>query len=142
VPSDEYHYVEDLYGLAKIGEDELMDTDVALESVKVDSFSRAIAQAEDRAFVVGQGHSSQQPEGILTSAGIGRVNAKTVKAVTTDDILSLIYAVPAQYRRNGVLLVNSQTGLALRLLKDTNGQYLWQPSLQAGRPNTFAGFPV
>jgi len=142
VPSQEYQYVEDLYGLAKIGEDELMDTDVALESLIVDSFSRAIAQAEDRAFVVGQGHNSQQPEGILTSADIERVNAKTVKAVTTDDILSLIYAVPAQYRRNGVLLVNSQTELALRLLKDTNGQYLWQPSLQAGRPNTFAGFPV
>lgn len=142
VPSQEYQYVEDLYGLAKIGEDELMDTDVALESLIVDSFSRAIAQVEDRAFVVGQGHSSQQPEGILTSADIERVDAKTVKAVTTDDILSLIYAVPAQYRRNGVLLVNSQTELALRLLKDTNDQYLWQPSLQAGRPNTFAGFPV
>lgn len=142
LPSDEYHYVEDLYGLVKIGEDELMDTDVALESLIVDSFARAIAEAEDRAFVVGQGHNSQQPEGILTSAGIERVNAKTVKAVTTDDILSLIYAVPAQYRRNGVLLVNSQTELALRLLKDKNDQYLWQPSLQAGRPNTFAGFPV
>ena len=142
VPSQEYQYVEDLYGLAKIGEDELMDTDVALESLIVDSFSRVIAQAEDRAFVVGQGHNSQQPEGILTSADIERVDAKTVKAVTTDDILSLIYAVPAQYRRNGVLLVNSQTELALRLLKDKNDQYLWQPSLQAGRPNTFAGFPV
>lgn len=143
LPSDEYHYVEDLYGLVKIGEDELMDTDVALESLIVDSFARAIAEAEDRAFVVGQGHNSQQPEGILlTSAGIERVDAKTVKAVTTDDILSLIYAVPAQYRRNGVLLVNSQTELALRLLKDKNDQYLWQPSLQAGRPNTFAGFPV
>lgn len=141
-PGQEYQYVEDLYGLAKIGEDELMDTDVALESVIVDSFSRVIAQAEDRAFVVGQGHNSQQPEGILTSTGIVRVEAKTVKAVTTDDILSLIYAVPAQYRRNGVLLVNSQTELALRLLKDKNDQYLWQPSLQAGRPNTFAGFPV
>jgi len=149
VPSEAFLYVEDLYGLTKIGEDELMDTDVALESLIVDSFSRAIAQAEDTAFVIGAGHNSQQPEGILTSEDpaqqkklIERVDAKTVKAVTADDILSLIYAVPAQYRRNGVLLVNSQTELALRLLKDKNDQYLWQPSLQAGRPNTFAGFPV
>jgi len=144
VPSDKYHYVEDLYGLAKIGEDELMDTDVALESLIVDSFSRAIAQAEDRAFIIGAGHNAQkpEPEGILTSTDVERVNAKAAKSITTDDILSLIYAVPAQYRRNGVLLVNSQTELALRLLKDKNDQYLWQPSLQAGRPNTFAGFPV
>jgi len=142
VPSDEYHYVEDLYGLVKIGEDELMDTDVALESLIVDSFARAIAEAEDRAFVIGAGHASKEPQGILKSAGVQKINGTVVKGITTDDILSLIYAVPAQYRRNGVLLVNSQTELALRLLKDTKGQYLWQPSLQAGRPNTFAGFPV
>jgi HK97 family phage major capsid protein len=142
LPSDEYHYVEDLYGLVKIGEDELMDTDVALESLIVDSFARAIAEAEDRAFVIGAGHDSQEPQGILTSADVQKIDGTVVKGITTDDILSLIYAVPAQYRRNGVLLVNSQTELALRLLKDTNDQYLWQPSLQAGRPNTFAGFPV
>lgn len=142
LPSDEYHYVEDLYGLVKIGEDELMDTDVALESLIVDSFARAIAEAEDRAFVIGAGHDSQEPQGILTSADVQKIDGTVAKGITTDDILSLIYAVPAQYRRNGVLLVNSQTELALRLLKDTNDQYLWQPSLQAGRPNTFAGFPV
>jgi len=42
-----YRYVEDLYGLAKIGEDELMDSDFNLQNILVDSFSRAIAEAED-----------------------------------------------------------------------------------------------
>lgn len=142
VPDDDYQYVEDLYGLTKIGEDELMDTDVALESIVTDSFSRAIAEAEDTAFIVGTGHANKQPEGILNGSVVARVDAGQAGAITADDILKLIYEVPAQYRRNGVLIVNSKTELAMRLLKDSNGQYLWQPSLQQGRPATFAGYPV
>jgi len=141
-PSEEYQYVEDLYGLTKIGEDELMDTDVALEAIIVDSFSRAIAEAEDKAFITGTGHANKQPEGILNSTDVEVVNAGQPAAITADDILKLIYEVPSQYRKNGVLIVNSKTELALRLLKDSNGQYLWQPSLQAGAPSTFAGYPV
>jgi len=142
VPGEEYQYVEDLYGLTKIGEDELMDTDVALESIVADSFSRAIAEAEDTAFIIGTGHANEQPEGILNGSVVARVDAGQAGAITADDILKLIYEVPAQYRRNGVLIVNSKTELALRLLKDSNGQYLWQPSLQQGRPATFAGYPI
>jgi len=142
VPSEEYQYIEDLYALTKIGEDELMDTDVALESIVADSFSRAIAEAEDTAFVIGTGHANEQPEGILNGSMVARVEAGQAGAISADDILKLIYEVPAQYRRNGVLIVNSKTELALRLLKDSNGQYLWQPSLQQGRPDTFAGYPI
>src|SRR5690606_5944374 len=64
-PAEDFIYIEDLYGLTKIGEDELMDTDVALESIVVDSFSRAVAEAEDNAFIAGTGHANEQPEGIL-----------------------------------------------------------------------------
>jgi len=142
VPGEEYQYVEDLYGLTKIGEDELMDTDVALESIVTDSFSRAIAEAEDTAFIIGTGHANKQPEGILNGSVVARVDAGQAGAITADDILKLIYEVPAQCRRNGVLIVNSKTELAMRLLKDSNRQYLWQPSLQQGRPATFAGYPV
>ncbi|BER92693.1 phage major capsid protein [Atrimonas thermophila] len=141
-PSEAYIYVEDLYALAKVGEDELMDTDIALESLLVQAFSNKTAEAEDTAFVAGTGHSNGQPEGILNGTTVTRVNAGQAGAITADDILRLIYEVPSQYRKNGVLIVNSSTELALMLLKDNNGQYLWQPALQAGRPNTFRGYPV
>ena len=141
-PSEDYQYVEDLYGLTKIGEDELMDTDVALESIVLDSFSRAIAEAEDTAFVVGRGHTYGEPEGILNDANIEVVNAGQAGAITTDDVISLCYALAPQYRKNAVLIMNSQTEKALRLLKTTDGVYLWQPSLQAGAPATFNGYPV
>jgi len=142
VPSEDHQYVEDLYGLAKIGEDELADTDVALESIVADSFVRAIAEAEDTAFIAGRGHASREPEGILTGTNIEAINAGQAGAITTDDVISLCYALRPQYRKNAVLIMNSKTEKALRLLKTTDGVYLWQPSLQAGAPATFNGYPV
>jgi len=153
-PSAEWQYVEDLYGLTKVGEDELMDTDVALEAIISDSFARAIAETEDTAFIKGTGHNNGQPEGILDGTVVTRVPAGQPGAITADDILGLPYEVPAQYRKNGVFIMNSKTEKALRLLKasinvtadtttiDGQGQYLWQPSLQAGRPATLDGYPV
>jgi HK97 family phage major capsid protein len=142
-PTEAFIYVEDLYGLTKIGEDELMDADPDLEMVVNDSFTDATAQAEDTGFAVGAGHSSQEPTGVFTAAGgVTALAAGQVATIKADDLLALIYAVPAQYRRNGSFLLRSGTELVLRTLKDTAGQYLWQPSLQAGRPNAFLGYPI
>jgi len=143
VPSEEYLYVEDLSGLVKIGRDELQDTDVNLEALIADSFSRARAETEDTGFTIGTGHSNQQPEGVAVDTGITTVDLITDDVIETNDMLKLKYALPAQYRKNGTFLMNSQTELAIRLLKSTvDGQYLWQPSLQVGTPNNFDGHPI
>ena len=142
-PTDDYTYVEDLYGLAKIGEDELDDSDVNLEAFVRDSFSRAIAEAEDTGFTVGTGHSNKQPVGFMTTGGgVTAINAGQVAAIKVDDLMKLIYGVPAQYRRNGQFVMASSTELVVATLKDGNQQYLWQPSVQAGRPNTLRGYAV
>jgi HK97 family phage major capsid protein len=143
VPSEDYQYIEDLEGLARIGKDELADTDIALESIIVDSFTRARARAEETAFAAGTGHANEQPEGILNGTTVTRVATQTADVIEGDDFLNLIYAVPAQYRRNGKILVPSTTELAMRKLKSaTEELYLWQPNVQAGQPATFAGYPV
>jgi HK97 family phage major capsid protein len=142
-PDEEYTYVEDLYGLAKIGEDEFDDTDVNLEGFVRDSFSQALGEAEDTGAAVGTGHSNHQPVGLFTSGGgVDSITSGAAGKVSIDDFKSLIYAVPAQYRRNGSFLMASSTELALSLVKDGNDQYLWQPSNQAGRPNTFLGYAL
>ena len=147
VPSEDWQYVEDLNGLAKIGKDELADTDTALESTVIDSFSRAIAETEETAFTVGTGHSFQQAEGILNGSVVTRVATAAADAIAIDDMLNLCYAVPRQYRKNGVFFVPSTTELALRKLRVVSagpvyGEYLWQSSVQAGKPATFAGYPI
>ena len=148
-PEEEYTYVEDLYGLAKVGEDEFDDSDVNLESFISDSFSRAIGEAEDTAFTVGSGHSRKQPVGFMREAG----EVPTVEGSHSsysgsdgyrllDDMKKLIYAAPAQYRRNADFIIPSVTELHVSTIKDENGQYYWQPSVQSGRPNTFLGYDV
>ena len=142
-PSEEYQYVEDLEGLARIGKDELADSDVNLEAIIVDSFGRARAETEETAFVAGTGHANKQPDGILNGTTVTRVATQTANVIEGDDFLNLVYAVPAQYRRQGKILVPSTTELAMRKLKsETEELYLWQPNVQAGQPATFAGYPV
>lgn len=143
VPSEDFQHVEDLEGLARIGKDELQDSDVSLEAIVVDSFGRARAETEETGFVIGTGHSNQQPDGMLNGTTVTRVITAAVDAIAADDLLNLIYAVPAQYRRQAKLLVPSSTELAMRKLKTTTEEfYLWQPNVQAGQPSTFAGYPV
>lgn len=142
VPTEEFQYVEDLVGLTKIGEDELDDSDINLNALVADSFSRVIAAAEDAAFIAGTGHANGQPEGILNNTAVGEVVSGAVGEIDIDDLKNLVYSVPAQYRKNGAFIMNSQTELALQKMKDNNGAYLWQPSVQAGRPATFLGYPV
>ncbi|WP_337004097.1 MULTISPECIES: phage major capsid protein [unclassified Microbacterium] len=152
-PEEEWTYIEDLYGLAKIGEDELDDSDVNLDAFVRDSFARAAAEAEDTAFTVGAGHTAHQPTGIFSTAGgvTSRTSGATdysgtsganAKVALIDDLKGLIYDVPAQFRRNGAFITSSLTELFLSTIKDANGQYLWQPSVQAGRPNTFLGYAI
>ncbi|WP_102191504.1 phage major capsid protein [Microbacterium aurantiacum] len=151
-PEEEWTYIEDLYGLAKIGEDEFDDSDVNLEAFVRDSFARSAGEAEDTAFTVGVGHTVHQPVGIFSTAGgvTSIVSGATDYSSTAanapvkfvDDMKSLIYAVPAQFRKNGSFLMSSVNELFLSTIKDGNGQYLWQPSVQAGRPNTFLGYAL
>ena len=63
-------------------------------------------------------------------------------AFTADEIFDLFYSLKAPYRRKAVFIMNDASVKALRKLKDSNGQYLWQPSLTAGTPDTLLNRPV
>jgi len=144
VPLETWQYVEDLEGLTKLGKDELSDSDVSLEPIVADSFARAMADEEENAFVNGTGHATQQPLGFLpAAAGVPTHPLAGANAIVMNDIMDLIYTVPAQYRRNGTFVMNSAIEQALRILLDVpTGRYLWEPSLQAGKPNQLMGYPV
>lgn len=141
-PAEAWIYVEDAYGLTKIGEDELEDTDVNLTAYLADSFSQAYAESEDYMILKGQGHSMMQPEGILNGTKVKRKLTGAAASFVADDLIKLEYEVKAQFRRNGKYVVNSAIELAMRLMKNADGQYLWQPSLQAGTPSSFNGKAV
>jgi HK97 family phage major capsid protein len=112
-----------------------------LESYIAQEFARAFGVAEEEAFCVGTG--TGQPSGIFTANGgeVG-VTAGSPTAITVDNIIDLIYSLKSPYRRNAVFLMKDVTISGLRKLKDANGAYLWQPSVQAGQPDRLLGYPI
>ena len=130
-----------LTDLAKVSIELLQDSMFDLENYIANEFSRAFGVAEEEAFCIGTG--SGQPTGIFTANGgtVG-VTAGSATAITVDNLIDLIYALKSPYRRNAVFLMRDVTVSALRKLKDNNGAYLWQPSVQAGQPDRLLGYPL
>jgi len=131
-----------LTALIKISEELLNDAAFNLEEYFQKEFTRRITNAEEIAFLTGDGNG--KPTGLLdadTGAEVG-VTAASATEITADDIINLYYSLRAPYRSKAVWLLNDSTVNALRLLKDKNGQYLWQPSLKEGTPDMLMGRPV
>ncbi len=130
-----------LTDLVKVSIELLQDSAFDLESYIAGEFARAFGIAEEQAFCVGTG--TNQPAGIFTANGgtVG-VTAAAAAAVTADELISLVYALKSPYRRNAKFLMNDATISAIRKLKDNNGAYLWQPSLQAGQPDRLLGYEL
>jgi len=143
-PTQDYIYVEDLYGITKVGEDELQDTDASLEAVIADSFARAIADAEAKAFVIGTGHTYSQPDGVTLDATVisTYTDLDTADTMVPDDLIDLEYALPAGYQKGASFMLHPSTELMVRKVKGTSAPYYWQPSLMVGMPRQFDGFPV
>jgi HK97 family phage major capsid protein len=64
------------------------------------------------------------------------------QALGADDLITLAYQINRRYRPNARFAMNTATQAAVRKLKDTTNQYLWQPSLQVGQPDMLLGYPV
>lgn len=102
-----------------------------------------IGVKEGRAFISGDGVG--KPKGILNATGIQEVvtgHASTLGANASDLLIEVFSRLPTAYAQNGAWLLNRKTLATVRKLKDANGAYVWQPSLQAGQPATLLGRPV
>ena len=123
----------------KVSEELLNDSAFDLEKYFQEEFARRIGAKEEEAFIVGDGN--KKPTGILNATGgaeIG-VTAASEKAITADEIIDLYYSIKAPYRQKAVWVMNDSTVRAIRKLKDGNGNYLWQPAIREGDPNTLMG---
>lgn len=130
-----------LTDLVKVSIELLQDSAFDVEEYISAEFARAFGIAEEQAFCVGTGEG--MPTGIFTLDGgqIG-VRASANNAITADELISLIYALKSPYRRNAKFLMNEGVIAMIRKLKDGNGAYLWQPSMQAGQPDKLLGYEL
>lgn len=124
----------------KVSEELLNDSVFDLPSYIAREFARRIGAKEEEAFFVGDGVG--KPTGIFNATGGAEEGATTAGAnITFDDVMELFYSLRSPYRKKAVWVLNDSTVKALRKLKDNNGNYIWQPSVAAGVPDTILNRP-
>ena len=128
-----------LHVAIKVTEELLYDNAFGIENYIIDQFGKALANAEEDAFLNGTGVG--QPLGLFAATGGGTVE-KTATALTTDEVIGLVYALKRPYRKNASFIMNDQLIAQIRTLKDNNGAYMWQPALSAGEPDKLLGYDV
>jgi HK97 family phage major capsid protein len=135
IPAHEY------YALVDISEQDLEDSVFDLEAEMQSEFSTQFAKAEGAAFV--SGNAVGKPEGFMTNSDVSEVVSGNGTALLADGLLTLVHSIKSEYASNATFVLNRSTLSAIRKLKDTAGQYVFQAgmSLVSGVPNTILGYP-
>lgn len=118
----------------------MYDSAFNLENYIITMFGKALANAEEDAFLNGDG--TGKPTGIFAATGGGNVQNSLTAALKSDDLLDFVYGLKRPYRKNASFIMNDATLASIRKLKDNNGAYIWQPSYQAGEPDRVLGYAV
>lgn len=121
----------------------LNDSAFDMESWLSQVLGRRIGRAQNAHFTTGTG--SSQPEGIATNATIGKTGTTgQTTSVIYDDLIDLIHSVDPAYRQSGraQFMMNDASLAAARKLKDGQNRPLWEPSVQAGVPDSLLGYRI
>lgn len=129
--------------LIKVSIELLQDAQFDVEGYVTNEIVQAFSSKEEEGYCVGTGAANNQPEGIFTASGgtVGKTTAAPAK-IEGDEIIDLVYALKAPYRRKAAFLMKDATVATIRKLKDNNGVYMWQPALQLGEPDKLLGYPL
>lgn len=147
----------ELYTYLFASNEALEDVFFNVEDWFVRTAAESAAKALDSAIWSGDG--SSKPTGMINGAPVSTADtasplraaavyqyiptdSASPQAMGVDDVIDLVYALNRAYRGNARFGCNQNTQAALRKLKDSNGQYLWQPSVQAGQPDRLLGYTV
>lgn len=128
-----------LHVAVKVTEELLYDNAFKLEDHILGAFGKALANAEEDAFLNGDGNG--KPTGIFNKKD-GGTFLKEITAIKTDDLIDLVHSLKRSYRKKAAFIMNDKTIAQVRKLKDNNGAYIWQPSYQEGEPDRILGYPV
>ena len=128
--------------LIQVSTEMLEDSGVDLLGFIADQAAVGIGTSVNAGLTTGTG--TVQPNGIVNGAGSAVTGGTGVSGLPSyDNLVDLVYGVSSAARRAGAAFQMNATTLAgVRKLKDSQNQPLWQPSVQAGEPETLLGFPV
>jgi len=152
----------ELYAYPQVSEWALDDVFFNVESWLADEVAQQFAIQEGQAVIDGNGTS--KPTGMLNTTPVLTADDASPKraaaayqyvacdtdaagspaqpGILADCLIDTIYTLNSAYRMGATWVMNSATTGAVRKLKDSNGQYHWQPGLQQGQPASLLGYPV
>ncbi len=143
--------LHELSALPKASQRLLDDSAFDIEGWLAGRIAEKFARSEAAAFINGDG--LDKPEGFLTVPTVDNdvwawgnlgyvISGEDGGFDGADALIDLVYALGAQYRANGVFVMNSKTAGTVRKLKDNDGRFLWSDGLTAGEPARLLGYPV
>lgn len=145
-------HMGEIYANPQATQTSLDDLFFNAESWLQEEVAREFAEQEGLAFLTGNGTNkpkgllaydlSEDADGTRDFGKFQKVLVDTAGAVAGDDLINLIYSLKRGYRANASWMMSGLTVSVLRVLKDQQGNYLWQPGLQAGQPSTLMGYSI
>lgn len=123
----------------RVSDELLEDSAFDLEGFIIDQFAERIGDAEEEAFLHGDGIA--KPLGLIYQMD-REVTTEKAGTISTDDLLDLKHAVPPKYRKDAVFLMHDSTLRELRKLQTGNGQYVWYENLKKNLPLAIFGHRV
>ncbi|MHA1599901.1 MAG: phage major capsid protein [Alphaproteobacteria bacterium] len=134
----------ELYALVDVSEQMMEDSEFSLEAELSQEFSEQFAVTEGAAFVTGDG--AGKPEGLLQSADVAETVSGSAASIAdasgqVNGLIDLYHGLKTAYALQGTWLLNRATLGEVRRLKDGQNNYIWQPGLANGIPNTILGQP-
>ncbi|MEX0445515.1 phage major capsid protein [Xenorhabdus sp. SGI246] len=142
----------EIYGNPAATQRMLDDAFFDVEAFISSELTQEFAEKEEAAFTHGDG--TKKPKGLLAFGSDDKADKdrewgtlqhlllKKTAEVTADDILQLIYTLRKPYRTGAKFMMNNNLLFKVRTLKDSQGNYLWQPGLQLGQPSALLGYGI
>lgn len=127
--------------MLQVGYELFEDTGIDLDPLFGDLTGERLGRIQASYFTTGTG--TAQPQGIVTGATLGLTTASST-VIAADELFGVLHSVDPAYRSDPSFgwMMNDNILLAIRKLKDSQGRYLWEPSLQVGQPDRLLKYPV
>ena len=125
----------------------LNNTDINITSFLTNKIAQAFADFWERELLVGTGASNNHMTGAISTTNLvatGNTTYTAANAAKIDNLISLQLAIPQQYQKNAMWIMNKAVFTELRKLKDGNGSYYmaYGKGLTGGFDWEFLGKPV
>ena len=142
----------EIYGNPAATQTMLDDAFFNVEQFITGELAIEFAEQEEAAFTNGDG--SKKPKGLLAYGSddkgdkdrewgkLQHLLLKKPDELTADEVMQLVYTLRKPYRNGAKFMMNNSTLFKVRTLKDSQGNYLWQPGLQLGQPSALLGYGI